>query len=125
MPSYSLLRIISSVCRKCFLLASTDAESCWLPARFEWMSSINPLRYFVVTCARGEGGGHKSQSEKISRFGQWEMAAAYRFVPLVKVVDVSIQDLDKQLDRRRRLHARVGDSESALQTLEDTLAVAI
>jgi hypothetical protein len=50
MPSYSLLLIISSVWKKCFLLASTDAESCWLPARLEWMSSISPLRYFVVTC---------------------------------------------------------------------------
>ena len=49
-PSYSLLRIISMVCRKCFLLASTDAESCWFPARLEWMSSISPLRYLVVTC---------------------------------------------------------------------------
>jgi hypothetical protein len=53
MPSYSLLRIMSSVCIKCFLLASTDAESCWLPARLEWMSSMRPLRYLVVTCGSG------------------------------------------------------------------------
>ena len=49
MPSYSLLRMISSVCKKCFRLASTEAESCWLPARLEWMSSMRPLRYLVVT----------------------------------------------------------------------------
>ncbi len=51
-PSYTLLRIISSVCRKCFLLASIGVESCWVPAKLEWISSINPLRYFVVTCRR-------------------------------------------------------------------------
>ena len=49
MPSYSLLLIISRVWRKCFLLASTEAESCELPARLEWMSSIRPFRYLVVT----------------------------------------------------------------------------
>lgn len=48
-PSYSLLLMISSVWKKCFLLFSIDAESCWLPARFEWISSISPFRYFVVT----------------------------------------------------------------------------
>jgi hypothetical protein len=49
MPSYSLLLINSRVCMKCFLLASTDVDSCWFPAKLEWMSSINPLRYLVVT----------------------------------------------------------------------------
>lgn len=48
-PSYSLLLIISRVWWKCFLLLSTEAESCWLPARLEWMSSMSPLRYLVVT----------------------------------------------------------------------------
>lgn len=44
---------------------------------------------------------------------------------LVKVVHVSVKDLDKQFDRRRRLHARVGDAEGALETLENTLTVAV
>ena len=49
MPSYSLLLMISKVCMKRFRLASTEAESCWLPARLESISSIRPLRYLVVT----------------------------------------------------------------------------
>jgi hypothetical protein len=50
---------------------------------------------------------------------------AYRFVLLVKVVDVAVEDLDEELDRGRRLHAGVGYAQSSLQTLEDTLAVAV
>lgn len=55
MPSYSLLLIISKVCIKCFRLASTEAESCWLPARLECISSMRPLRYFVVTYKTEKG----------------------------------------------------------------------
>lgn len=49
----------------------------------------------------------------------------YRFILLVKVVDVSIENLDKQLDRRGRLHARVCHAESALEALEDALTVPV
>jgi hypothetical protein len=48
-PSYSLLLISSNVCWKWRLLLSTEADSSWLPARFEWISSMRPLRYLVVT----------------------------------------------------------------------------
>jgi hypothetical protein len=44
----------SNVCMKCFLLTSMLAESCWLVARLEWMSSMRPLRYFVVTCGNSQ-----------------------------------------------------------------------
>jgi hypothetical protein len=49
-PSYSLDLIYSSVLRKCFFGFSRLAEFGSPPVcRFEWMSSIRPLRYFVVT----------------------------------------------------------------------------
>ena len=54
-----------------------------------------------------------------------EKMRTYRFVLLVKVVRVAIEDLDKELDRRSRLHARVGDAKGALETLQHTLAIAI
>lgn len=49
----------------------------------------------------------------------------YGFVLLVKVVDVAVQDLDKELDRNSGIHARVRDTESALEALEDSLAIAV
>lgn len=49
----------------------------------------------------------------------------YSFVLLVKVVDVAVQDLDKELNGGGRLHARVGDTESALETLENAFSVAV
>jgi len=50
---------------------------------------------------------------------------AYGFVLLVKVVDVSVEDLDEQLDRGGRFHARVCHAERALETFENPLAVAV
>ena len=50
---------------------------------------------------------------------------AYRFVLLVKVVDVAVEDLDEELDGGCRLHTGVGHTQSSLQTLKDTLAVAV
>jgi hypothetical protein len=38
----------------------------------------------------------------------------YRIVLLVKVVHVSVQDLDKEFDGYGRVHACVGDTERAL-----------
>lgn len=49
----------------------------------------------------------------------------HRLVALVKVVHVSIQNLDKQLNRRRSLHARVRHAERALETLEHPLAITV
>jgi hypothetical protein len=67
---------------KCFLgFSSDDAFS--FDCRFEWMSSMRPLRYFVVTCSSLAEGGEK------------EAMGAYSIVLLIKVVDVSVQDLDE------------------------------
>lgn len=49
----------------------------------------------------------------------------YGFVLLVKVVDISIKDLNKKFDRNSRVHASVSDSESSLQALQHTFAVSV
>ena len=49
----------------------------------------------------------------------------YRFILLIKVVHVSVQDLDKQLDGSGSLHAGVRNTKSALQAFENTLAVSV
>ncbi len=46
-PSYCLDAMLSRLCLKCRLLLSIFDESCW--PMFEWMSSIRPLMYLVVT----------------------------------------------------------------------------
>ena len=48
-----------------------------------------------------------------------------RFVLLVEVVDVAVEDLDEELDGNGGVHACVGDAEGALQAFEDALAVAV
>ena len=47
------------------------------------------------------------------------------FVLLVKVVDVAVEDLDEKLHRHSGVHAGIGNAESTLETLKDSLAVAI
>jgi len=44
-------------------------------------------------------------------------------VLLLKIVDVAVEDLDKELDVEARLHARVGDLEGLLEALEHPPAV--
>ena len=44
---------------------------------------------------------------------------------LVEVVDVAIEDLNKELHRHGRIHTGVCDTESALEAFEDALAVAV
>lgn len=58
-----------------------DAESCWLPFRLEWMSSIRPLRYLVVTFKEGM---------LVLRATVGGMNKTHRFVLLVEVVDVAV-----------------------------------
>jgi len=41
-------------------------------------------------------------------------SVTYSFILLVKVVDVLVQDLDKELDRHCGIHAGVGDTEGTL-----------
>jgi hypothetical protein len=43
----------------------------------------------------------------------WD-AGAYGIVFLIKVVNVSVQDLDEELDGYGGVHARVGDTERTL-----------
>ncbi len=43
-------------------------------------------------------------------------AGTYRFILLVEIVHVTIEDLDEQLDRGGGLHARIGDAKSPLET---------
>ena len=50
-PSYSLDEMYAIVRSKCFFGLSSDGCAS-LEFRFEWMSSIRPLRYFVVTFVR-------------------------------------------------------------------------
>lgn len=60
-------------------------------------------------------GGHLQHvSHKSFQIFSLSPTPTYRFVLLVKVVHVAIQDLNKQLDRRRRLHARVSHAKSSL-----------
>lgn len=54
-----------------------------------------------------------------------KMRATHRFVLLIKVVHVAIENLHKQLDRRSRLHASVSDTEGTLQAFQHALAVAV
>lgn len=44
---------------------------------------------------------------------------------LVKIIHISVQNLYKQLDTRRRLHAAISDAECPLQTLQNSLAVTV
>jgi hypothetical protein len=58
----------------------------WFVCKFEWMSSMSPLRYFVVTWLI-------ISSELTSLF-----VGTYSFILLIKVVDVAIEDLNKEFD---------------------------
>lgn len=87
------------------------------PLIFEWMSSIRPLRYLVVTWPGSISMTFVYVRPAIKR--------TYSFVLLVKVVDVTIQDLDKELDRHSRIHACVSDAQCTLQTLQNALAITV
>lgn len=54
-----------------------------------------------------------------------EILGRHGIVLLVKVVDVAVENLDKELDADGRVHAGIGDTEGALQALEDAFAVAV
>ena len=49
----------------------------------------------------------------------------YSLVLLIKVVDISVQDLDEQLDRHGGVHARISHSQGPLQALQNPFAVAV
>lgn len=114
-PSYCRLAMFSRVWLKCFLMFSSPAVS-WFTPRFEWMSSISPLMYFVVTW---------QQSLVYSAGSKTKHRNPYRFVLLVEVVHITVEDLDKELYRRRLLHARVRDPQGTLQAFQHALAVPV
>jgi hypothetical protein len=49
----------------------------------------------------------------------------YSIVLLVKVVHVAVQDFHEQLHRHCGIHAGIGNTECALQTLEYSFSIAI
>jgi len=53
------------------------------------------------------------------------MERTYSFILLVKVVNVLVQDLDKELNRDRCIHAGIGNAKGTLETFEDALTVAV
>jgi hypothetical protein len=80
-----------------------DAESCWFPARLEWINSIRPLRYFVVTY------------RKVRAHMAWEEGTlTYGFVLLVKVVHIAVQNLYKELNGGSGFHTGVSYTQSTL-----------
>lgn len=46
-------------------------------------------------------------------------------VLLIKVVDVTVEDLDKEFDGNSSVHAGICDSQSALETLEDSFPITV
>lgn len=48
-----------------------------------------------------------------------------RFVLLIEVVDVAIEDLDEEFNGYSSVHAGVCDTESPLETFENALAIAV
>ena len=57
--------------------------------------------------------------------GRRKQRTTYRFILLVEVIHISVQDLYKQLYRYRSIHARIGHTQSALQTFENALTIAV
>ena len=95
---------------------------------------MRPLRYFMVTYARLMVSKLFSLSKstvvvtgpnQINKKEKRKKGPTYSFVLLVEIENVEVENLDKQLNAGGRLHARVGNAQGALQTLEHSLAVAV
>lgn len=99
-PSYSRDAIYSSVRWKCRFGISIVADS-WFDCRFEWMSSMRPLRYLIVTYPR-------SVTAVLLRM------ITYSLILLIKVIDVAIQDLNEKLHGYGSVHAGVRNTKSTL-----------
>jgi hypothetical protein len=116
-PSYSLFLMYSNVRKKCrFGFSRAAGLPSWLVERFEWMSSISPFKYFVVTCAKVDQHLRKRTIY---------LGRAHSLVLLVKIVDIAVQYLHKQLHGYRCVHASIRDSERSLQTLQYTFTVTV
>lgn len=73
--------------------------------------------------------GSYLETEAVSMDGRigerLRVMSAYRFVVLIKVVHISVQDFHKELDGCRRFHARVCHTEGPLKALQDSLTITI
>jgi hypothetical protein len=49
----------------------------------------------------------------------------YSIILLLEVINITIQNFNKQFNGNSSIHARIGDSESALQTLEDAFPISV
>ena len=75
--------------------------------RLEWISSMSPFKYFVVTCKDNDVSSlHVEENSACD--------ATYSFILLIKVVDVAVEDFDKEFDGHCSIHASVGDAEGPL-----------
>lgn len=54
-----------------------------------------------------------------------QVLGSHSFVLLIKVVNVSVQDFDKEFHRHRSVHASIGHAKGSLEAFENTLSVAI
>lgn len=54
-----------------------------------------------------------------------EILGCDRLVLLIKVVYVTVQDLHEELDGHGGVHAGIGNTQSALEALENTFAIAV
>lgn len=55
---------------------------------------------------------------------EW-MQTTYSIILLLKVINISVQDLYKEFNRHSRVHAGIGNSQSALQTLKNAFSISI
>jgi hypothetical protein len=82
--------IYSSVLRKCFFgFSRLAAFGSWPVCRFEWMSSIRLLRCFVVAYI---------PAISVRFLFAARRGKAYRYIPLVEVIHVAIQNPNEQLN---------------------------
>ncbi len=54
-----------------------------------------------------------------------DAVCSYSFILLIKVIDVAIEDLNKELDGNSGVHASICNTKSALKTFQDSLAITI
>lgn len=49
----------------------------------------------------------------------------YSIVLLLKVINISVQNLDKKLNRHSRVHTSICNAKCTLQTLKNTFSIAV
>lgn len=77
---------------------------------------MRPLRYFVVTYIMlAPNLGARTDGRK----------RTYSIILLLKVINISVQNLDKKLNRHSRIHTSICNAKCSLQTLKNTFSIAI